>query len=416
MRNHNRAQHPNRHGTNRRALDRLAHGLLILFALERLLKLAAAWHFFHRASREPPTTIQTWPTVTLLQPITRGATLLSEALHARAALDYPAPVQHLLICDSGDNTTQQMVADFLNNHPGVQAEVVLVEPDQPPAMLASKMHKLQRALPGATGEVLCFMDDDVTPRPDALRMLIPYLSQEGTGVAFGLPCFTSWHNTWSSLVSALINAHMLLNFMAVPYLTTPFRINAQVFAFRRAIFERVGGFDGLEQQIDDEFEIARRVRQHGLRAVQTTLIYDVRNDLDSAHAYSRQFKRWFVMPRQAMLPSLGLQERLIFSLLSFTLPFPSFLALLALWRRNRAARRDTALSLALFGTVYALCERRFLDRRMPLRGWLLLPIVAFWTPLHILWLLLRNSEVEWRGQRLRLRRDGRAELLSSKGA
>ncbi len=416
MRNHNRAQHPTRYRTSRRALDRLAHGLLILFALERLLKLAAAWHFFHRASRKPPPMPQTWPTVTLLQPITRGATHLSEALHARAALDYPASLQHLLICDSGEACTQQIVARFLDNHPDIQAEVVLVEPDQPPAMLASKMHKLQRALPGATGEVLCFMDDDVTPRPDALRMLIPYLSQEGTGVAFGLLCFTSWHNTWSSLVSLLINAHMLLNFMAVPYLTTPFRINAQVFAFRRDIFERVGGFDGLEQQIDDEFEIARRVRQHGLRAVQTPLIYDVRNDLSSAQAYSRQFKRWFVMPRQAMLPSLGLQERLIFSLLSFTLPFPSFLALLALWRRNRVAWRDAALSLALFGAVYALCERRFLERRMPLRGWLFLPVVAFWTPLHILWLLLRNSEVEWRGQRLRLHRDGRAELLSSKGA
>lgn len=415
MRNHNRAQHPNRRQASI-ALDRLAHGLLVLFALERLLKLAAAWHFFRRASREPPPLPQTWPTVTLLQPITRGATQLAEALHVRATLDYPASIQHLLICDSSDTYTQQLVSDFLASHPNAQAEVVLVEPDQPSAALASKMHKLQCALPCATGEVLCFMDDDVTPRPDALRMLIPYLYQEGTGVAFGLPCFTSWHNTWSSLVSALINAHMLLNFMTVPYLTTPFRINAQVFAFRRDIFERVGSFDGLEQQIDDEFEIARRARQHGLRAIQTPLIYDVRNDLNSAQAYSRQFKRWFVMPRQAMLPSLSLQERLIFSLLSFTLPLPSFLILLAILGRNRAAWRNAALSLALFGAVHALCERYFLDRRMPLRGWLLLPIVAFWTPLHIAWLLLRNNEVEWRGQRLRLHRDGRAEILSSKGA
>jgi ceramide glucosyltransferase len=471
MRNHNRAQHPSYRRGNHSALDMLARSLLALFALERLLKLATAWHFFRHARRAPPPAPQSWPSVTLLSPLTRGAAHLSEALQARAALDYPAPIQHIFICDSADTDTQQIVSNFLASHPGIlnttdqvqschsqrseesearksdpaeschsqrseesqqsglrilrcaqndmlsvpgstthHAEVLLVEPDSPTASLASKMRKLQCALPHAGGDVLCFMDDDVTPRPDALRVLVPYLYQESTGVAFGLPCFTSWHNTWSILVSALINAHMLLNFMTVPYLTSPFRINAQVFAFRRDIFDRVGGLHGLEQQIDDEFEIARRVRQHGLQAVQTPLIYDVYNDLPSAQAYSRQFKRWFVMPRQAMLPSLDLKERLIFGLLSFTLPFPSFLALLAL-SGHRAAWRDAALSLALFAAVHALCERYFLDRRMPGRGWLLLPIVAFWTPLHVLWLLLRNNEVEWRGQRLKLYRDGRAEIL-----
>ncbi len=395
-------------------LDGLAHSLLALFAAERLLKLVATWHFFRRARRVPLPEPQQWPAITLLQPITRGVAHLDAALRARAALDYPASVQHLLICDAGDTITRQAVAVFLAHYPGIQAETVLVEPDQPDATIASKMHKLQCALPCASGEVLCFMDDDVTPRADALRILVPYLYQEGTGVAFGLPCFISWHNAWSSLVSGLINAHMLLNFMAVPYLTSPFRINAQVFAFRRDIFDRVGGLDGLDQQIDDEFEIARRVREHGLQAVQTPLIYDVQNMLESSQAYSRQFKRWFVMPRQAMLPSLSLKERLIFSLLSFTLPFPAFLALLALAGRRRAAWIDAALSLALFGAVYALCERRYLRHTMPLRGWLLLPVVALWTPLHIMWLLLSNNEVEWRGQRLLLHRDGRAEIISNR--
>jgi len=413
MRNRHRS-HRNNHRARHSALDELAHSLLALFAAERLFKLAATWHFFRRARRKPPPIPQQLPGITLLQPVTRGVAHLDTALRARTALDYPASVQHLLICDAGDTLTRQIIAAFLADNASIQAEVVLVEPDQSSASIASKMHKLQCALPRATGEVLCFMDDDVTPRADALRILIPYLYQEGTGVAFGLPCFTNWHNTWSSLVSGLINAHMLLNFMAVPYLTAPFRINAQFFALRRDIFDRVGGLHGLEQQIDDEFEIARRVRQHGLQAVQTPLIYDVQNVLESAQAYSRQFKRWFVMPRQAMLPSLGLKERLIFSLLSFTLPFPAFLALLALVGRRPAAWIDAALSLALFGAVYTLCERRFLHHTMPLRGWLLLPIVALWTPLHIMWLLLRNNEVEWRGQRLRLHRDGRAEIIAKR--
>src|SRR5205823_307534 len=144
----------------------------------------------------------------------RGASNLAGVLRARARLDYPAAIQHLLICDAGDGATQELVCAHLSAFPGMQAEVILVEPDNDIASLATKMKKLQSALPRAMGEVLCFVDDDVSLRPDALRVLIPYLYREQVGVVFGLPCFTNWQTLWSSLVSGLVNAHMLLNFVA----------------------------------------------------------------------------------------------------------------------------------------------------------------------------------------------------------
>ena len=391
-------------------LDRLVNWLVTLFTLERLLKLAAVLHFFRRPRPSQP---EGWPTVTMLQPVTRGTSNLAATLGARATLDYPAAIQHLLICDDGDNATKELVSAYLSAFPGTQTEVILVEPDNDTASVATKMKKLQRALPHATSEVLCFVDDDVTLRPDALRVLIPYLYREQVGVVFGLPCFTNWQTIWSSLVSGLVNAHMLLNFVALSYLIAPIRINGHVFAFQRTTFHSIGGLDGLESHIDDEYEIARRVRQHGLSAVQTPLIYDIDNALDSAQAYARQCKRWFVMPRQAMMPSLTLQEKFIFGLFSFALPLPGIIALLALLSRRRAAWRGVALSLSLFGTVYAICERRYLQRPMPPHRWLLLPIVALWLPLQILWTLLLNNEVEWRGQRLRLHKDGTVEILLS---
>jgi len=42
----------------------------------------------------------------------------------------------------------------------------------------------------------------------------------------------------------------------------------------------------------------------------------------------------------------------------------------------------------------------------------LLPIVALLTLLQVLWSLLSNEEIEWRGQRLRIRRGGIFEVLS----
>lgn len=391
------------------SVDRLTNWLVLLFALERIVKFAAAIRFFRRARRAQPAP---WPTVTLLQPITRGASNLPSALASRAVLNYPATMQHLFICDAGDEATREIVAAHMARFPQMQAAVILVEPDTVVTSVASKMRKLQIALPHATGEVYCFLDDDVTLRPEALRVLMPHLYQEQAGVIFGLPCFTNWQTSWSSLISMLVNAHMLLNFVALASVTAPVRINGHVFALRREIFACVGGLDGLETQIDDEYEIARRVKQHGYQAIQTPLIYDIDNVLDSAQAYIQQCKRWFVMPRQAMMPSLSLREKLIFSLFSFTLPLPGIVALLAMLTFRRSAWRGAAISLVVFGTIYALCERMYLHRSMPLHRWLLLPVVAFFVPLQILWTLFLSNEVEWRGQRLLLRRDGTVEIVA----
>jgi ceramide glucosyltransferase len=393
-------------------LDKAIYGLTILFTLDRLLKMVAVIHFFRRPQPPPPSP---WPAVTLLQPITRGTSNLLHSLRTRALLDYPATVQHLLICDADDVSSLNIVSSYLAEFQQLQAEVLLVQPSGGTiGAIATKMKKLQVALPQALGDVLCFVDDDVALRPKSLEILIPYLFQPGIGVAFGFPCFTNWQTVWSSLISSFINAHMLLSFSALTYLTKPIRINGHIFAFRKEVFRDIGGLDDLEQYIDDEYTIAQRVRSHNLHAKQTPLIYDIDNSLNSLSVYTKQFKRWFVMPRQAMMPFLKPKEKLVASIASVDLPLPSFIALLALFTRRRSALWALSISLAVFGITYTLCEHRYLQRHMPLHRWPLLFIVAIWTPLHVLWTILMGNEVEWRGQRLRLHRDGTVEILSSR--
>jgi hypothetical protein len=72
---------------------------------------------------------------------------------------------------------------------------------------------------------------------------------------------------------------------------------------------------------------------------------------------------------------------------------------------------SSVASLVVFVALYALGEHRYLDRTTPLRRWPLLPVAATLTPLHILLLLFADDTVEWRGQRLRVHRGGRFEVL-----
>ena len=390
-----------------RIIDRLACSLLTLFALDRLLKLAAILHFFHRP---PPPSLDPWPSITLFQPITRGVSGLTASLRARALLDYPAPIQHLWICDRQDQAAQEQCRALLAEFPHLPAQLLLVEAAEGRAV-ASKIEKLLAALPSATGEIFWFLDDDVAPRPDAARMLSSYLFQPQVGSVFGLACYTNWRTLWSSLMSAFVNANALLSYIPLAYLTEPFTITGHCFALQREVFELAGGFEGMEGRIDDDHDLARRVRELGLRNVQTPVIYDVDNDFASWQAYSKQIKRWFVFPRQAMFPFMSTREQMISLLGSFGQLVPGLLLLLTLATGKRSAFRALLTSLGLFGAVHLLNEVCYEKRRTPLRGWLVLPVVALLVPPQILWALLSNDEIEWRGQRLRISVGGKMEIV-----
>lgn len=389
-------------------LDRLAWGLGVSFAADRLLKLAAVEHAFRRPAPAPPAI---WPDVALIQPITRGSGSLAACLAARTRLDYPAPICHLWVCDAADRESQAVCRAVLAERPDLRAQVVLIESDA--GGVATKIRKLQAALPLAEAAVVVFMDDDVLPRPDLLRRLIPYLDTPRAGAVYGLPCQINWRTPWSSLLAAFANANHTLSFIALTYVSEPLRITGQAVAFRRAVFAAIGGLDGLEGYLDDDFVLAQRLRRHERRAVQTPVVYDLDDPLPDGRSYAQQLARWFVLPGQAMFPQLTLRQRLAATLASGpSLAAPGLLAVLGLAGRRRSAWLALAGCVGLFGAVAALTDARYLGRRAPVRRWPLMPIVAVVTPLHALGTMLGGTRIVWRGQRLRVHRDGRFEVVS----
>ncbi len=383
----------------------ISTALALLYTADRLLKLAAVVDFF---ARRPPPPPPSWPSVTLIQPITRGAHDLANVLACRAALRYAGPVQHLLVCDQGDAATQARCTAWQIAHPALDVTILLVDSS---GGVATKVAKMQCALPHATGDVLCFVDDDVALRPAALTQLVTSLQPATVGAVFGLACYTNWRNGPSSLMSGFVNANALLSYIPLTYLTEPYTITGHLFALRRRDFAAVGGLDGLHEtaRIDDDHELARRVRQAGLHCVQTPVVYDVHNDFATYLDYANQMQRWFVIPKQTMVPQLARREQLVSlagSLGALLLPL---LALIALVSRTRRTLVNLAGCTALFAAAYALCERRWLRRSTPLRRWPWVIAAAFLAPLQALAALGAGDTFTWRGVRYRLHRDGRLE-------
>ncbi|MGA7731858.1 MAG: glycosyltransferase [Chloroflexia bacterium] len=381
-------------------IEQIAHTLSWAYIVERGLKLLAVAHFFNR---QPPPAPAEWPGVTLLQPVTRGTSNLQAALEARVGLDYPAHIQHLLVCDTRDGKSQQVCRQWLARHPHLDAAIVQAESA---SGIASKTAKLQAGLAHARCDVVCCVDDDIILRPNALRAMIPYLCEQGAGATFGLACYTDWSNLPSSLMSAFVNSNALLTYIPGTYLTEPFTITGHIFAVRRRVLQDMGGFAGLETNIADDHRLAEKIRGAHLRVVQTPMIYDVQNHFGTFRKYTAQMKRWFVFPRQALIPLMTPKEQAITLALSAGNMIPSVLALIALLARKRGTLAPLARSLAAFNVAYTLCELLYLKRLTPPNRRALVSITALLSPLQIVGALLSGNDIEWRGRRLHIRRGG----------
>ncbi|NJN18525.1 MAG: glycosyltransferase [Oscillochloris sp.] len=251
-------------------IDRTAWVLTVVFALDRLLKLAAIVHFFRRPRPGAP---PSWPAITLLCPISRSPNDLRRALRARAELEYPGPLTCLLICDTGDLVSQAVCRELIAANPDWQARLLLTRPDG--GVVASKIAKLQVGLEHAAGDLFCFVDDDVTLPANAMQILATYAVQPDVGAAFGLAHYTAWTSLAESLMSGFVNTNALFSYVPISYLVEPFTITGHCFMLRREVFRAVGGLDGMAGRIDDDHELARRLHRHGLRNRQTPLIYAV---------------------------------------------------------------------------------------------------------------------------------------------
>lgn len=387
----------------------LAAILFALYAADRALKWVLVARFFAR-QKEIVTPPNGWPSVALVQPVTRGATCLAENLAARASLLYEGKIQHIIVCDQEDDASQATCRTFL---PG--AQIITTPPDILPSPVASKVAKMTEGVKHLeNADVVCFVDDDILLPPHALQVLIAplYSSYHNTkgvaGAAFGLACQTSWNTVWEALMSGFVNANALTGYIPLVYFTPPYTVTGHVFALPRTVFEQIGGMTGLAKRFDDDHEIARRVRALGLPLAQTPLVYRVANALPTARAYNAQLRRWFTIPRQAMTPYLTSHERTVSLWLSIGNLLPALLLLLAL--ASPPARGWAFAAFGLFVAGYVGMERRYLPARTPPLGLWLLPVLAFWTPLQVLFAyLMPGGRIHWRGQTYRARRGGALE-------
>ncbi len=382
--------------------------LLLIFSIlfaERILKHLLVVRFFQRSI--PPQT-QPITLVSILQPILSGDPTLAAGLEQNLTMQTRYPLEFLWLVDDDDHQAQRICRDLLARYPAKRAHLILLPPPGP--RQNPKMVKLIAGAQIASGDVLCVLDDD-TRLPDfGLDECLPSLDQPGVGLAFGLPYYLSFGNLWSRLVAYFVNSHSLLTYIPYALLTEPVTINGMFYAIRREILDKIGGFDGLENILADDFAIAQRVRGHGYRLAQTSLRHAISTWVAAPRNYFNLIQRWFIFPRESMMRHLKGREQVIFYTVVLLPVFSPWLVLLIL------AFSPTLLPVTLLYFLYdylifAHFNLAYLKRTSPWVHSYWVTLLSLALPLQILAALLAPQRIIWRGHLMQAEAGGGFQFL-----
>jgi len=253
-----------------------------------LLCLLAGLWFMRRPARtlEP---LHAWPAVSVLKPVCGLEKDLGMNLRSACVQDYPAPLQVVFsVQDSADPALPLLRA--LEREFGPERVTLAV--GGPRLGPNGKASNLALALAHARHDCLVISDSDIHVPPDYLQAIVAPLSDSRVGYVCTLYRAVGARNVWDELELLTVNTELLPNFVfARATRAAPACIGAST-ALRRETLERIGGFEALASHLVEDYEMGKRIRALGLRAVFLPYLVDTTVDLDSASSWWKHHVYW----------------------------------------------------------------------------------------------------------------------------
>lgn len=391
------------------------------------------------------------PAVTCLKPLKGSDPTTEASLRTWFVQNYPGPIQILFGVASADDLACTIVRKLIAEFPSVDAQLIICGPLSGANAKVSKLIELERL---AKHDVLIISDADVRVPPDFLTNVVASFEEPRSrrreenlssttkqqeanepplnalspsdGERVRVRGSVSWQAGAPSInpvPAGLVNCfYRLANPSTLAMQWEAVAINADfwsqvlqaqslkpvdfalgaVMATRKKQLAEIGGFAALADCLADDYQLGNRIARKGYRiAIATVPVECWSEPMDWAAVWKHQL-RWARTIRVCQ-------------------PVPYFLSILSnptLWPLLWLAVRPSPNSIAftLICLVFRIASALHLQRRLSQRPIANLePRITLppWMPLlkdllqTAIWLLaFAGNRIEWRGQRMRLRRDG----------
>lgn len=335
------------------------------------------------------------PAVTLLKPLKGADETTEDCLRSWFLQRYPGPVQMLFGVASAEDPVCEIVRKLMRENPSCDAQLVVCGPLTGANLKVSKLAQLEHM---AKHEVVVVSDADVRVPPELLANVVVPLADAKTGL---VNCFYRLANPSTlamRLEAVAVNADFWSQVLQAQSLKPlDFALGA-VMATRRQNTAEIGGFAALKDCLADDYQLGNRIARRGHRiALSPTVVECWSGPMGWRAVWNHQL-RWARTIRVCQ-------------------PLPYFFSILSnpsLWPLLWLCVTPT--SMALTATCGYLFARMLTAAHLQWRLTGQVSLSSAWLPplkdlLQTgIWLLaFAGNHIEWRGERMRLRRDGTLE-------
>ena len=337
------------------------------------------------------------PDVTLFKPLKGCEPRTIECIASWLEQDYPGNVQILFgVADPKDPVLPELER-LLKRYPAFHADIILCTENLGANRKVSSLIQMSRK---ANGEVWIVSDADILAPKDLVRNIVQPLSDPQNGAVNCLYQIVAPSGFAMSLEKIGVNADFWSQVAQSLRLAEQNFCLGAVMAVNATVFRETGGFEPLANMLADDYHIGNRIHHSGKKIVLSSLVVDsIAHQANIREVWSHQL-RWARTICFERPVSYGL------SIISNT----TFWAVLWLICGSHSSRYIIAGGVLLI-RVLAVAD---LQRRLALDWRACRSSVLVWLKdlfQFMIWLCaFCGNQVEWRGQRFRVRKGGVLEL------
>ncbi len=340
--------------------------------------------------------------VTLLKPLKGCDESTEECLRSWLAQNYNGPVQILFAVASAEDPVCAIVQRLLREFPVRDAQLVICGPLSGTNLKVAKLAQVEKL---AKHDLLVISDADVRVPADLLQNLIMELRDPAAGL---VNCFYRLANPstlgmhWEAVaVNADFWSQVLQSASLKPL---DFALGA-VMATRRSLLEQIGGFAALADCLADDYQLGHRIVRGGHQIRVSPLVVECWSGPQGWGQVWKHQLRWARTIRVCQ-------------------PVPYFFSILSnptLWPGLWLAVHPTAGAVGFVSACLLLRMAAAFDLQRRIRQsrprWQLAWLAPFKDLLQAaIWAMaFLGNKIEWRGQTLRLRRDGTVKRTDPAG-
>ncbi len=337
------------------------------------------------------------PAITLLKPLKGCDDTTPGSLESWLNQNYAGRTQILFGVADAQDPVCRIVRELIEKYPGHDAQLVICAESLGPSGKVSTLIQLERM---ASHELILVSDADVRVSPDFLCNIVAPLGNPKTGL---VNCFYRLANpaTLAMHCEAIaINVDFWSQVLQAATLKPPDFALGAVMLTRRKLLGEIGGFTALVNCLADDYQLGHRIAQNGHRIALCPVVVECWNPPMNWRDVWKHQLRWARTIRVCQpMPYF-------FSILSNATFWPLLWLAASLVSSGAWGVPLVALGCMLIRMVLAQnIQRRFVHRGDNLSPAWLVPVkdllqAAIWAGAFF------GNTVEWRGQKMRLRRDG----------